>query len=812
MFAFEFTSIDYDRDKEPHYTYLLKGFNENWINLGLDRKITFTGLLPGDYQLRIKTANTTGKMGKEEASLDLMILPPWWRTGWARAVYIVLIFSGLYGFIQWRSRTQKKKLKLQKEELAKERKLNDRLKQIDRLKDQFLANTSHELKTPLVGIIGLAESLLEGVAGDLPDKAQQDLSLITLSGKRLSHLINDILDISKLKNEHLQLNIKPVDIFSVTNVVFSLSKPLLKGKSLQLVNEIPPDVPLIEADEDRLEQILNNLIGNAIKFTQEGSVCIYTDIIESDLAISVKDTGIGIPKDKFEDIFNSFRQLDSSATRNYEGTGLGLSITKQLVELHGGMIFVESEPGKGSTFTFRMRISKLKKEIPTASITREVKISPIEGPKYSHPSDSVVIDKPDSTKRGVKVLVVDDDPVNLRVLQNQLQMTGYEVIPVSSGMEALELLEKGDSFDMMILDIMMPGMSGFEVCQKLREKFLPSELPVVMLTAKNLVDDLVEGFNLGANDYITKPFSKNELISRVKTHLNLHRINQATGKFVPYEFLRSIGRDTITEVELGDHVKKEVTVLFSDIRDYTTLSEKMSPEENFRFVNAFVGRMGPIIHDHHGFVNQYLGDAIMAIFPVKIDDSLKAAINMLIECRNYNQQRLKDGWLPLTIGIGLHSGPLIMGIIGDSKRNDPATISDTVNIASRMEGLTKLYGANLIISEAVYDHLSEPVKQNIRYLGKVQVKGKEKAIGAYECFAGDPADTINLKLKHVDLWNNGLENFLKKEFAEAAAIFDRIIKFNPQDQPARYFKTQAAKYTLQGVPQNWTGVEKPDSK
>lgn len=628
----------------------------------------------------------------------------------------------------------------------------------------------------------------------------------------MASLINDILDFSKLKNQHLHLRLRAVDIYSVTNVVLALSKPLIKGKPLTLINDIPQDIPLINADEDRLEQILNNLVGNAIKFTPEGKVKIAAKEEGSYVALSVTDTGIGIPEEKIGNVFNSFEQLDSSITREFEGTGLGLAITKQLVELHGGEINVISQPGKGSTFTIKMPTSDQKREaVSRQDLENQKAISQIKILNNSTIRDDTEI-KTELDGNRLKVMIVDDEPVNREVLENQLNMAGYLVTSVTGGMEALRLLEQGESYDLMILDIMMPGMSGYEVCEKLREKYLPSELPVVMLTAKNLEPDLVEGFNAGANDYLTKPFSKNELLSRVKTHLNLHRIHQATGKFVPYEFLRSIGRDTITEVELGDHAKKEVTVLFSDIRDYTSLSEQMSPEENFNFVNAFVGRMGPVIHDYNGFVNQYLGDAIMALFPDEIEKALEAAIHMLNECQDYNAQRIQDGWLPLSIGIGLHAGPLVMGIIGDKKRNDPATISDTVNIASWMEGLTKHYGANLIISESVYSHLSHNNKKNIRFLGKVKVKGKQQAIGAYECFAGDKEEICLLKNKSIELFNEGLNVFFNKEFSQAGALFDRVIKQNPNDLVAQYFRKQAAKYTLQGIPENWTGIEKLDTK
>ena len=238
--------------------------------------------------------------------------------------------------------------------------------------------------------------------------------------------------------------------------------------------------------------------------------------------------------------------------------------------------------------------------------------------------------------------------------------------------------------------------------------------------------DLVEGLETGANDYITKPFSKDEFLARIKTHLNLHRINRATGKFVPNEFIHILGRESITDVKLGDNTQKEVTVFFSDIRNYTTLAESMSPDQNFRFVNAYVGRMGPIIKANQGFVNQYLGDGIMAIFKEKPDDAIAASIQMQAKLKDYNQERSSRNRKPVRAGMGMHTGLLIMGIIGDAKRNEAATISDTVNTAARMEGMTKIFGSDILISESVYRGLKHPEDFNFRYLGKVQLKGKSK--------------------------------------------------------------------------------------
>ena len=736
----------------------------------------------------------------------------------AIAVLTILLSIVLFNRYKLRQRVraeaeEKKRLienERRKTELEKKR--VEELEKIDKLKDEFLANTSHELRTPLNGIIGLTESLKDGAAGKLPSKAVDNLDMISNSGRRLSHLINDILDFSKLKNKDLILSITAVDLYAVVQVILRLSEPLVADKKIELKNNIEKSFPLVDADENRLQQILHNLVGNAIKFTHEGVVSVSAELNDQVAAITVTDTGIGIKKEKFDSIFDSFEQGDGSTIREYGGTGLGLSVTKQLVELHGGSISLKSEVDKGSSFTFTLPISKTKRtEKAETYVDEDEKLQSVEENHSNASGDHMVEVVGDQSK--AHLLIVDDEPVNRRVLENHLKLAGYQITEASSGSEALEFMRGNEKFDLVLLDIMMPGMSGFEVCEKIREKFLSSELPIVMLTAKNRVSDLVNGFNAGANDYLTKPFSKNELLSRIKTHLNLKGIHKAASKFVPTEFIKSIGRQEITDVELGDQVEKEVTVLFSDIRDYTKLAEDMTPRQNFKFVNSFVGKMGPIISDYHGFVNQYLGDGIMALFPESATDALSAAIHMQKAVAEYNKRRIKEGNQPIVVGIGLHTGPLIMGIIGDLNRNDTAIISDTVNTASRMEGVSKYYGAKIIVSEASLDSMNEQNEFGLRYLGKVKVKGKEKAQGIYECFDGDD-DTSSIKLKEKTLktFDQAIQHFNKGEFPKASAEFDKVLSQNPNDMVARYFITKSAEFTLSGIPDDWDMATSLDVK
>ena len=282
-------------------------------------------------------------------------------------------------------------------------------------------------------------------------------------------------------------------------------------------------------------------------------------------------------------------------------------------------------------------------------------------------------------------------------------------------------------------------------------------------------------------------------------------VYEATGKFVPYEFIGALGHKLITDVKLGDQVEKIVTVLFSDIRDYTTLSEQMTPDENFKFVSSFNERMGPTIRKHHGFINQYLGDAIMAIFPGQPSDALEAAIEMHQEVRRLNEERSLKNKVPIRIGVGIHTGPLIMGITGDEHRMDAATISDTVNTAARLESLTKQYRASILLSDACLLEI-EKEKYRLRYLGLVKLKGKNEPLHIYECFSANTTEEANKKQKTLSTFNEGLKNYLNRSFTDSVKAFESVTEINPDDHTASFFLDNAKKYLQKGIPENWNGV------
>lgn len=286
----------------------------------------------------------------------------------------------------------------------------------------------------------------------------------------------------------------------------------------------------------------------------------------------------------------------------------------------------------------------------------------------------------------------------------------------------------------------------------------------------------------------------------------MRRIYEVTGKFVPIEFISSLGHDVITDVKLGDLVEKVVTVLFTDIRDYTSISERMTPEETFRFVCSYNEQLGPIIRKHNGFINQYLGDAIMALFPHNAADALAAAIEIKKHINAFNEKRKLNQEKSIQIGIGLHTGPLIMGITGDKNRLDATTISDTVNTASRIESLTKYYKAGILLSEASLQQIQDQEQFRLRYLGKVQVKGKLAPVGIHECFDGSPEEEMIIKEKTLPLFRDGMDHYLNRSFASAIKSFQTLTETHPEDHTATFFLDNATRYLQKGVPEDWTGV------
>ncbi len=486
--------------------------------------------------------------------------------------------------------------------------MKNRLLQLDQIKDDFLSNTSHELKTPLNAIVNITDTLLKGAEGPVTEKQAQNLAIVMGSGRRLTYLVDELLDYSKMKHGDIALYKSAVDLKAVVDSVIRIHLFLLGGKRITLINGIPEDIPAVCADSNRLIQILHNLIGNAIKFTDQGTVDIRAKVIGESVEVCVGDTGIGIAAHMHDRIFQAFEQADASETKNYGGTGLGLSITKKLVELHGGEIHVDSSPGKGSVFRFTLPL------LGAGPAPRKIKGQPEEQepPRMETALSYSTYPIRIQGEKDQPILVVDDDFANLQSMINLLRLEGHPVVAVNRGQMALDELSQKPDFFLVVLDIMMPDMSGYEVLQRLRERFSPFELPVLMLTAKNRAVDMILSMERGANDFVGKPFEAEELMARVRSLTRL-KVSVQNAKDAEMAFLRSqikphflynalnaIASLCLDEPQKAEELTLQLSQYLRSSFDFKQLDALTTVEKELELVKAYVhiekARFGARLH------------------------------------------------------------------------------------------------------------------------------------------------------------------------------------------------------------------------
>jgi len=388
---------------------------------------------------------------------------------------------------------------------------NIELSRMDKIKDEFLAVTSHELRTPIHGMVGLSEALQEKGACDEKELSHH-LGLISASGRRLAGLVGELLDFSRLKHSDEAIELESVKLDSVVNHVMSVCQPTWQGTGLSV--EAVGDFSNLHvlADGLRLQQILINLLDNAVKYTSRGRVELNITDDANSVTLAVKDSGDGMSSEDLNTIFDAFSRGGRAMTSGEGGLGLGLSIASKLLTLHGSALDVDSVPGEGSTFSFQLKKSQPGPSIGVEAWTPQAKQLPMP----------TLVEPAPAERTGLRsVLVVDDDPINLQVVASQLKvMDDLAIALVACGRQALEWVKANGPPDLILLDVMMPDMSGYEVCRTLRKEHSVHELPILFLTARTRAEDLVFGFDAGGNDYLVKPFERRELLARVKAQLN----------------------------------------------------------------------------------------------------------------------------------------------------------------------------------------------------------------------------------------------------------------------------------------------------
>jgi signal transduction histidine kinase/DNA-binding response OmpR family regulator len=503
FFSIEFAALNYFHPEKNRYTYMLEGLNNEWLKAdSKSRKVTFTNLDPGDYIFKVKAANNDGVWSVSPTQLSITILPPFWKTRTAFVGYVLLVVMALIGtrrLIQQRERM--------KYTIAQERREAIRMHELDMMKIKFFTNVSHEFRTPLTLILTPIEKILRQTT-DVNE--QQQFRLIHRNAKRLLNLVNQLLDFRKMEVQELKLTPSEGDIIQfVRETVYSFSD-LSEKKNIKF--EFNTTISALETffDKDKLEKILFNLLSNAFKFTQEGgevsvNVIFIEDGTQKLLRIQVKDNGIGIAPDKQERIFDRFFQNELPKSIVNQGSGIGLSITREFVRIHNGTIFVESNPGEGSTFTVNLPITQVLHHV--ADPAAEPITSPVADQGIEAEWDSSMAKKP-------SLLLVEDNEDFRFYLKDNLKFE-FRILEARDGQDgwrqALRHLP-----DLIVSDVMMPEMNGIELCRKIKGEERVSHIPVILLTARTEEEQKLEGIQTGADDYITKPFNFEILISRIR--------------------------------------------------------------------------------------------------------------------------------------------------------------------------------------------------------------------------------------------------------------------------------------------------------
>lgn len=527
ILTLEFSALDFTNPKQNKYRYQLAGIEDDWVESGTRRSATFLHLPSGDYTFRVQGSNSQGIWSEHIAELRITVLPPWWRSWWAYLGYLLLLAVGIRQYLRFT--VNRAKLK---EQLAYETRESERVRELDAIKTQLYTNITHEFRTPLTVILGMAHQALEKPG----DHFRSGLEMIIRNGQSLLNLVNEMLDLSKLDSGKMSLHQVSGEVISFLRYLVEAFHSLADSQDKHLYFHSNTDALHVAFDPEKLRQIVANLLSNALKFTPEGGDIHFLISVQSpkagdftnlsastsgfqnlsNLVIRVKDTGIGIPEESLDNVFERFYQVEGKSTRQGEGTGIGLALTKELVKLMGGEISVKSPPEDAETGSEFKVILPLKHCAETPQIIPNLTVfPPVNGlPYYLVGNESEV------NKEMPLLLLVEDNPDVVAYTASCL--TDYRLIVGKNGQEGLDLATERIP-DLIISDVMMPVMDGFELCQRLRTDERTSHIPIILLTAKSDMESKLQGLERGADAYLSKPFHKQELLVRIKMLLEMRR-------------------------------------------------------------------------------------------------------------------------------------------------------------------------------------------------------------------------------------------------------------------------------------------------
>ena len=510
-FNVEFSALNFVNPQNNRYKYRLEPYESNWIERQASQRVAhYTNISPGVYKFRVIGSNNDGVWNEAGATLTITITPPWWRTWWAYSLYFVAFIALI---LSWRNYDLKRaKLKHRAEHLS----------ELDHLKSRFFTNISHEFRTPITLILGPLKDLYNGRSKEDPKAV---LGPVIRNGERLHRLINQLLDLSKIEAGRMKLHASPTELVEFLRGIAASYESLAKEKNIRYI--FFPEVEQVPVyfDAEKIEKVVHNILSNAFKFTNPGGdILLFLKAENNHALISVKDTGIGIPADKLEKVFDRFYQVDSSHTRGYEGSGIGMALARELVELHKGKISVQSIEGRGTTFTVTLPLGKdhlNKEDITEIQYTSEKQmLSDIvvsgenNGEGEEEKASASAFDQP--------VVLIVEDNADMRNYIRKTLSTQYQIVEAENGKEGVKKAEETVP-DLIISDIMMPEMDGYRLCELIKTNEVTSHIPVILLTAKADRESKIAGLTTGADDYLSKPFDGEELKLIIRNRIEQRR-------------------------------------------------------------------------------------------------------------------------------------------------------------------------------------------------------------------------------------------------------------------------------------------------
>ncbi len=619
-----------------------------------------------------------------------------------------LIFSSVYYYVS----ENKRILAIINEQTSK-------LMQMDQIKNRFFANLSHEFRTPLALTIGPLEDAIRGQFGDIGKPLRNQLEVMLRNSQRLLRLINQLLDISKIEAGEMKLEIGHYDIRQLAHDTCLAFTPFAERNQVLLSIETGEQPVSLDFDYVKMEHIFNNLLSNAIKFTAENGkvmlILTQTDSPRKGVLLRVRDTGTGIEIEDTEKIFDRFYQVDGSSSRDYEGTGIGLSLVKELVELHNGSIDVKSDLGFGTEFSVFIpgKVSNREGEphsLEESNVATELAIL--------ETSASEGEDRADASAAGAgagemaTVLVVDDNADIRNYLNTCLQST-FRILQARDGAEGIRLARENKP-DLIISDIMMPGVDGYQLCRAIREDENLRHIPVIFLTAKASDEMKLEGLEIGADDYLAKPFNARELIARSKNLINLRQkekevkqLNRlleqklkdqleelVNSKKLSNYFSRKLLQRILTADTSLETERRNITILFVDLCGFTDMTDRNESEKVTRLLNQYLSEMVSLVEQHGAALIQVIGDSIMVFLgaPDEMDDTEQAerALNLSIAIQHKVRDLAKE-WLENGLEyegparIGIHQDYVTVGNFGSENLMEYTAVGRGINLASRLE-------------------------------------------------------------------------------------------------------------------------------